>query len=81
LAFFGGGWHKYFWFGIFFNNQFFYIGKILNLNKNDQNGYFVKDMAVRFGKKLATLPLLLVFTRTPVSQDVNHVACPCQHKI
>jgi len=42
---------------------------------------FIKEIAVSFGKKLATLPLLLVFTKTPVSQDVNHVACPCQHKI
>jgi len=46
LAFFWDGWHKYFWFGIsakfglFFNNQFVCIDKTLNLDKNDQNGYF-----------------------------------------
>ena len=57
LAFFGGGWHKYFWFGVFVkfgifsNNQFFYIEKMWNLNKNDQNVYFYWGFDSKLWKK------------------------------
>jgi len=80
LAFFGGGWHKYFWFGIFVkfgtfsSNQFFDISKCWTLMKMTKLAIFIKVLAISFGKNLATLPLLVVFTRTLVSEVCNHVA-------
>jgi len=64
LAFFGGGWHKYFCFGIFvifwhiFQQPIFDILKMLNLNDNGKNGHFYQGFGHKLRKTLATLQLI-----------------------
>jgi len=51
------------YFDIFFNDPYFLRWKMLNLNKNDQNGYFYQVLVASFGKNLATLIPMLLFVR------------------
>jgi len=86
LAFFGGGWHKCFWFGIFvkcgifFNSRFFDIYKMLNLNMNGHFGHFCKVFAVSFGNNLATLLLLVFLLQKLLFQRMFKSCCRCQRK-